>query len=169
MSIGIPLKNRQIDSSTWHICCMRPGERIKAERKAQGLNQVQLAQRAGIKQGTLSEIETGETAFPRGDSLIGICQALALHPAYVTNGTGPKKFDWDFPMQKWLQLSVDHRDRLLDQLEFYLAKQGVTTTVFSAERAQSHSLNESEAQNQPTDAGGVRDRRKHGEATKKSR
>lgn len=64
------------------------GSRIKARREGMGLSQIDLAASAGIKQGTLSDIEKGVTQNMRVDSLFGLCRELRLTPEYIFYGTG---------------------------------------------------------------------------------
>ena len=56
----------------------RMGERIRAARKAEGLNQVQLAKKAGIAQSTLSALERGENRGIR--ELMALANALRRRP-----------------------------------------------------------------------------------------
>jgi transcriptional regulator with XRE-family HTH domain len=64
------------------------GSRIRARRKALGLTQVDLAVAAGVKQNTLSDIETGKTAEMEGSTLAGLCRELRLTPEYLVFGHG---------------------------------------------------------------------------------
>lgn len=67
---------------------MRAGERIKDLRKSMGLTQPELAELAKIKQASLSELETGETKRPRGDTLVRIAKALQVDPDWLITGAG---------------------------------------------------------------------------------
>jgi transcriptional regulator with XRE-family HTH domain len=67
---------------------MSAGKRIKGLRKTMGLTQPELAKLAGIQQGSLSELETGETKRPRGDTLVRIAKALQVDPDWLITGTG---------------------------------------------------------------------------------
>lgn len=64
------------------------GSRIRTRRKALGLTQVDLAAAAGVKQNTLSDIETGKTAEMEGSTLAGLCRELRLTPEYLVFGHG---------------------------------------------------------------------------------
>lgn len=64
------------------------GSRLRARRKELKLTQVQVAQRAGIKQGTLSELETDKTNAPAGLTLAGLCRALETNARWVLEGKG---------------------------------------------------------------------------------
>lgn len=73
------------------------GKRIRARRKALGLTQVDLAVAAGVKQNTLSDIETGKTAEMEGSTLAGLCRELRLTPEYLVFGHGEAE-DTDLAM-----------------------------------------------------------------------
>lgn len=51
---------------------------IKKLRERRGWTQSELARKAGIKQGVLSDIETGKTKHPRIDTIAAIAQALGV-------------------------------------------------------------------------------------------
>lgn len=57
------------------------GARLRATRKAKQLTQAQLAQRAGLTQGTIGNIESGIRGY--GESLLDIAKALGVTPAYL--------------------------------------------------------------------------------------
>ncbi len=57
------------------------GARLRATRKAKQLTQAQLAQRAGLTQGTIGNIESGIRGY--GESLLDIAKALGVDPAYL--------------------------------------------------------------------------------------
>lgn len=70
------------------VFCMGTGARIKGLRKSLGLTQPELAKLAKIQQGTLSELETGESKNPRGDTLVRIAKALQVDPDWLVSGAG---------------------------------------------------------------------------------
>jgi transcriptional regulator with XRE-family HTH domain len=51
---------------------------IKQLRERKGWSQSELARRAGISQGVLSDIESGRTKNPRSDTLAAIARALKV-------------------------------------------------------------------------------------------
>lgn len=53
------------------------------------MTQPQLAGAAGIKQSTLSELETGETKEISGPSLIALSKALRVRPEWLITGEDP--------------------------------------------------------------------------------
>lgn len=84
--------NRRTDArftTHWQTRYMNTiGARIRARRKALGLTQVDLAVGAGVKQNTLSDIETGKTVEMEGSTLAGLCRELRLTPEYLVFGHG---------------------------------------------------------------------------------
>jgi transcriptional regulator with XRE-family HTH domain len=69
-------------------CMSTIGTRIRARRKALGLTQIDLAVAIGVKQNTLSEIETGKTREMEAFTLAGLCRELRLTPEFVVFGHG---------------------------------------------------------------------------------
>ena len=51
---------------------------IKTLRERRGWSQSELARKAGIRQGVLSDIESGKTKHPRVDTIAAIAQALGV-------------------------------------------------------------------------------------------
>lgn len=69
------------------------GLRIKHARAHRGASQVAVAKAAGIRQPSLSEIESGETKVLSGDTLIGISTFLRVRPEWIISGHGPMEAD----------------------------------------------------------------------------
>lgn len=63
-----------------------PGIRIKAKRDELGYSQAHLASLAGIKQSTLSELETGESKMPSSETLLGLSKALNVSKTWILTG-----------------------------------------------------------------------------------
>ncbi|WP_236189337.1 XRE family transcriptional regulator [Pseudomonas pharyngis] len=61
-------------------------DRLKQARKNAGLTQVELAERAGIKQASISEIERGLTRT--SGHLIKLAQICGVDPVWLSEGTG---------------------------------------------------------------------------------
>lgn len=61
-------------------------DRLKRARKNAGLTQVELAERAGIKQASVSEIERGLTRS--SGHLIKLAQVCGVDPVWLSDGTG---------------------------------------------------------------------------------
>jgi transcriptional regulator with XRE-family HTH domain len=70
-------QNRDMDSM---------GDRIRSLRKARGLTQVQLRDRAKIGQSTLSELESGASQSMTVETLMSLCRVLTTTPNYVLYG-----------------------------------------------------------------------------------
>jgi transcriptional regulator with XRE-family HTH domain len=56
---------------------------LKSVRKRKGWTQAQLAERSGLKQSTVSQIESG--AWPDYKSLVAICSALEVEHTEITS------------------------------------------------------------------------------------
>ncbi|MFI5228495.1 MAG: helix-turn-helix transcriptional regulator [Gemmatimonadales bacterium] len=54
---------------------------LREARKAAGLTQVQLAKKVGVRQATISDLETGETTTINLELLDKICRKLGIEPA----------------------------------------------------------------------------------------
>lgn len=63
-----------------------PGQRIKAKRKELGFSQAHLASLAGIKQSSISELETGESKMPSAEALMGLSKALNVSKTWILTG-----------------------------------------------------------------------------------
>lgn len=63
-----------------------PGTRIRARRKELGLNQGELASLVGIAQGTLSDLERGDTRLPSAEVLLRMAKALQVSQAWIVTG-----------------------------------------------------------------------------------
>lgn len=65
------------------------GLRLRHARKLRKMTQHQLAGVSGIKQPSLSELETGETKEISGPVLIAISKALRVRPEWLMTGKAP--------------------------------------------------------------------------------
>lgn len=63
------------------------GKRVRFARKSLGLTQQQLADKAGVRQQTVSQLERGVNAS--STSLVAIARALDVTPEWLESGTGP--------------------------------------------------------------------------------
>lgn len=68
------------------VARMELKDRLKQARKAAGLTQVELAERAGIKQASVSEIERGLSRT--SGYLVKIAQICGVDPAWLAEGVG---------------------------------------------------------------------------------
>lgn len=64
------------------------GLRLRNARKERKLSQVQLAKVTGLKQPSISELESGETKEISGPTLIAISDALNVNPSWLVTGKG---------------------------------------------------------------------------------
>lgn len=71
------------------------GVRLRHARKLRGLTQVQLAKASGVKQSTISELETGESKSPWGTSLVQLAQSLQVSSEWLASGEGDMDKDKD--------------------------------------------------------------------------
>ncbi len=56
------------------------GEKLKRLRRGNGLTQVELADKAGVSQSTIAQIETGERKTPHPRTLTKLSEALGVEP-----------------------------------------------------------------------------------------
>ncbi len=68
---------------------MTIGEKIRARRQELGLSQEKLAKTVGISQPTLSDIETGDTEWPRGNNIAPLADALQVTTDYLLREEEP--------------------------------------------------------------------------------
>jgi transcriptional regulator with XRE-family HTH domain len=64
------------------------GKRIRRLREDRKLSQEQLAKRIGIKQGSLTQIETGITKAPAASTLVAMARVFEVDPAWLMTGKG---------------------------------------------------------------------------------
>jgi transcriptional regulator with XRE-family HTH domain len=64
-------------------------ERIKAVRQERGWSQAQLAEKVGVAQSSIGNIESGVRQRPR--ELVSIAKALNVSPDWLETGKGPKR------------------------------------------------------------------------------
>ena len=62
------------------------GARLKSLRLSKRLTQVQLAERTGLKQNTISDLERGDSLEMKAETLQALCKELVTTPAYLLNG-----------------------------------------------------------------------------------
>lgn len=67
------------------------GERIAALREEAGINQRQFAIEVGIRQQSLSEIESGKSKSPSAVTLLKAASRLGVNPWYLLTGEGIAK------------------------------------------------------------------------------
>jgi transcriptional regulator with XRE-family HTH domain len=97
------------------------GARVHTARKDAGLNQTELAKKAGIRQSTLSELETAGQKSVAADVAFLIAKTCGVRLEWLLFGTGPKH-ETPAPdgyaqiLDDWVVLSDEARASLLAQL-----------------------------------------------------
>lgn len=89
ISIGVPILKVNRNADAFHIdnADMSIGTRIREARKVAKLTQKALAAKVGMAQGSLSELETGES---QGTTLLAtIASALDVNALWLETGRGP--------------------------------------------------------------------------------
>ena len=79
--------NSYLLEKTNKVLVMSIGQRIRQLRKKRGLSQPALANRAGVSQGTISQLETNPTQ--QSKHLVAIARALDVSVDWLEKGTGP--------------------------------------------------------------------------------
>lgn len=108
-NIGLPIfnVNRHSDSLSRENIGMTIGQRIREVRLEIPMTQIELADKVGIKQPTLSELENGDSAGSK--YLPAIAAALGVNAYWLQTGRGIK-----YPIQtispKELQLVMAYRE-----------------------------------------------------------
>jgi transcriptional regulator with XRE-family HTH domain len=99
------------------------GVRLRHARKLKGLTQVQLAKSSGVKQSTISEVETGESKSPVGTNLVRLAQTLSVSPEWLAAGKGPMvASDPPLPIEAqrvardWLKLAPEVRKSIASMI-----------------------------------------------------
>ncbi len=64
---------------------------LRKAREAKGLTQVQLAQKAKVRQATISEMENGETVRVNLDVLDRLCSVLGVEPGDLLERDKPRR------------------------------------------------------------------------------
>ena len=76
----------QVERPAFNVSRMELKDRLKHARKKSGLTQAQLAERAGIKQASVSEIERGLTRT--SGHLVKFAQICSVNPVWLSEGVG---------------------------------------------------------------------------------
>jgi transcriptional regulator with XRE-family HTH domain len=67
------------------------GERIRKLRLARKLTQEQLAKVLGIKQGSVTQLETGKSKSPKSSTLTKAARYFEVDPEWLMTGKGPQQ------------------------------------------------------------------------------
>ena len=97
------------------------GARVREAREDAGLNQAQLATKAGIRQGTLSELETSSQKSVAADVAFLIAKACGVRLEWLLFKRGPKHEDapaanYSQILEDWSVLSPEAQAELLARL-----------------------------------------------------
>lgn len=66
------------------------GQRIRELREGRKLTQQQLAKAIGIKQGSLTQLETGKSKSPASTTLTKLARLFEVDPEWLMTGKGPQ-------------------------------------------------------------------------------
>ena len=67
-------------------CMAALAERLKRVREKRGLSQTELARRAGVRQGTLSRLESGESSEPLMSTAAALAKVLEVPIEFFFDG-----------------------------------------------------------------------------------
>lgn len=102
---GIPFCN--FKGQPLNSIAMELKDRLKYARKKAGLTQVELAERAGLKQASISEIERGLTRS--SGHLVKLAQICGVNPVWLSEGT-------QFPNDQW-NITVGTKQPMLEMAD----------------------------------------------------
>lgn len=99
------------------------GVRLKHARTLRGLSQGALAKAAGVKQASISDLETGKSKAYKGTTLISVAQKLKVSPTWLETGKGSMD-QLDAPLspealvlaRDWMKLAPEVRASVHDMI-----------------------------------------------------
>jgi transcriptional regulator with XRE-family HTH domain len=98
------------------------GVRLRHARKLRGMTQQELAKSSGVKQASISEVETGESKSPVGTNLVKLAQSLQVSPEWLASGKGPMEQLDQLPPEAlsvardWMRLAPEVRSSVRDMI-----------------------------------------------------
>lgn len=101
------------------------GKKIRAKRKKLNLTQLELAEKVGLTESSISRYESGKIATMPTSTITKICSALNLEPSELLGLTAENSFEYDLKdilsMTDDLPLEVkkDILEQLKGQINFY--------------------------------------------------
>jgi transcriptional regulator with XRE-family HTH domain len=130
-NIALPItdvkgNNRPSDIGIANTCPMvrDMGMRLRHARKLRGLTQVELAKASGVKQATISELETGESRSPWGTNLVALAQSLKVSSDWLASGKGsmdaqatPLPPEADKVARNWMRLAPEVRKSVATMIQ----------------------------------------------------
>ena len=90
--------------------------RLRHARKARNLTQQRLASLSGIKQGSISDLERGESKAFRGNTLLSLAKALNVSPEWLSHGRGSMERR-DVPLSDEAMAVAQAWQRLVPELQ----------------------------------------------------
>jgi transcriptional regulator with XRE-family HTH domain len=87
------------------------------------MTQQELAKASGVKQSTISDLETGESKSPVGTNLVALAQSLQVNPDWLATGKGEMQQS-DAPLppkaillaRDWLKLAPEVQESVHDMI-----------------------------------------------------
>lgn len=103
------------------------GMRLRKARKDRGMGQEELAEKAGVSQSMISDLERGLSKSPVGTNLVSLAQTLKVNPDWLATGKGNMELplpQTEAPLppeavkfaRDWLKLDPDVRARVADMV-----------------------------------------------------
>jgi transcriptional regulator with XRE-family HTH domain len=95
------------------------GLKIKQKRKALNLTQLQLAEKVGLTESSISRYESGKIATMPTSTVNKICKELYIEPAELLGITPEKAFEWDLKdiLASVEELPSEYRNDIIDQFK----------------------------------------------------
>jgi transcriptional regulator with XRE-family HTH domain len=97
------------------------GIRLRHARKLRKLTQVKLAQLAGVKQASISDLERGESKSFRGVTLVSVARVLNIRPEWLSQGKGAMERR-DVPLSDQAVAVAQAWDRLTPEVKEKIAQ-----------------------------------------------
>ena len=99
------------------------GTRLRHARKLRGLSQYDLAKAAGVKQASVSNLETGSSRSFKGTTLVSFAHILDVSSDWLATGKGSMmQVDTPLPPEalrharEWMKLAPEVRTRVADMV-----------------------------------------------------
>jgi transcriptional regulator with XRE-family HTH domain len=119
------------------------GIRLRHARKLRGLSQQKLAKASGVKQASISQLETGESLSFKGTTLVSIAQTLKVNPEWLATGKG--HMDGSEPplppeavamAREWLKLGLEAQRDVLNLIRTMVKTSAAETPAVPDERVE---------------------------------
>ena len=99
------------------------GDRVKLARKQSKLSQLELANRIGVTQGTITHIENGRNRDTK--YIMDLAKALSVRAEWLYYGSGNIKDIWPFDtisQNDYLLLSAEVKEDIEDYIQLKISK-----------------------------------------------